>query len=157
MSRRQIKKIKYHKVNSFYDSTYYDSILLQKMIHQLMKKGKKTLAYKILNEAIDEIEKKTQQDPIQVIEQAIQNVIPAVEIKTRRIGGAVYSIPIELNSERGISIAIRWILKYCSKKPSKPFALKLATEILDASKRMGLAIRKRDEIHKIAESSAKLM
>ena len=77
------------------------------MTNQLMKKGNKTLAQKILNQTLYQIEKKTQQDPVHIIEQALSNTIPAVEIKARRIGGAVYSIPIELASERGISIAIR--------------------------------------------------
>ena len=152
MSRRQISKRQIITPDPF-----YDSILIQKVTNRLMKKGKKALAHKILNQTIQEIEKKTQQDPIQIIEQAIHNVTPAVEIKARRIGGAVYSIPIELSSERGISIAIRWILNSCNTKSGRPFVLKLTNEFIDASKKMGSAIRKRDEVHKIAESSARLM
>jgi len=122
-----------------------------------MKKGKKTLARKILNQTINQIELKTQQDPVHVIEQAIANITPAVEIKARRIGGAVYSIPIELSSERGISIAIRWMISCCQTKSGQPFGLRLANEIIDASKKMGLAVRKRDEVHKVAESNARLV
>lgn len=136
---------------------FYDSILIQKIVNQLMKKGKKTLAHRIINLVIQEIEQKTQKDPIQIIEQAIQNVAPAVEIKARRIGGAVYSIPIELSSERSISIAIKWILNSCNTKSGRPLVYKLTNELLEASKKLGSAVRRRDEIHKIAESSARLM
>lgn len=152
MSRRQIVKNRIISPDPF-----YDSILVQKIANQLMKKGKKTLAHKILNQVIQEIEKKTQHDPIQVVEQAVQNVAPAVEIKARRIGGAVYSIPIELSSERSISIAIKWLLNACKSKSGRPFRSRLTNEFLDASKKVGTAIRRRDEVHKIAESSARLM
>lgn len=136
---------------------FFDSILIQKITNKLIKKGKKTLAHKIMNQTIKEIEKKTQKDPIQIIEQAIANVTPALEIKARRIGGAVYSIPIELDSERGISIAIRWILNSCNNQSGKPYEIRLSNELIDASKKMGSAIRKREETHKIAESNARLM
>lgn len=152
MSRHPIKKKHIIKPDPF-----YDSILIQKMTNQLMKKGKKTLARKILNQTIKQIENKTQQDPVHVIEQAISNTVPAVEIKARRIGGAVYSIPIELSSERGISIAIRWIIDCCNTKSGQSFIYKLTNEIIDASNKMGSAVRKRDEVHKIAESNARLM
>lgn len=136
---------------------FFDSILIQKITNKLMKKGKKTLAHKIINQTIKEIEKKTQKDPIQIIEQAIANVAPAIEIKARRIGGAVYSIPIELDSERGISVAIRWILNSCNNQSGKPYEIRLSNELIDASKKIGSAIRKREETHKIAESNARLM
>lgn len=136
---------------------FFDSILIQKITNKLIKKGKKTLAHKIINQTIKEIEKKTQKDPVQIIEQAIANVAPAIEIKARRIGGAVYSIPIELDSERGISVAIRWILNSCNNQSGKPYEIRLSNELIDASKKMGSAIRKREETHKIAESNARLM
>ena len=136
---------------------FFDSILIQKITNKLMKKGKKTLAHKIINQTIKEIEKKTQKDPVQIIEQAIANVAPAIEIKARRIGGAVYSIPIELDSERGVSVAIRWILNSCNNQSGKPYEIRLSNELIDASKKIGSAIRKREETHKIAESNARLM
>ena len=151
MTRRQI-----FKKNHIHSILFYDSILIQKIINQLTKKGKKTLAHRIINQVIQEIEHKTQQDPIQVIEYAVRNVAPAVEIKARRIGGAVYSIPIELDANRGISIAIKWLLKCCKNKPGLPFTVSLANEIMDASNKVGLAMRKRDEIYKVAESSTRL-
>lgn len=152
MSRYTLKKKHTIKPDPF-----YDSVLIQKMTNQLMKKGNKTLAQKILNQTLYQIEKKTQQDPVHIIEQALSNTIPAVEIKARRIGGAVYSIPIELTSERGISIAIRWIIDCCNTKSSQPFTTKLTNEIIDASKKIGAAVRKRDEVHKMAESNARLV
>ena len=152
MSRYKLKKKHIIKPDLF-----YDSVLIQKMTNQLMKKGNKTLARKILNQTLYQIEKKTQQDPIHIIEQALSNTVPAVEIKARRIGGAVYSIPIELSSERSISIAIRWIINCCSTKSSQPFATKLTNEIIDASKKIGAAVRKRDEVHKMAASNARLV
>ena len=152
MSRYTLKKKQTIKPEPF-----YDSVLIQKMTNQLMKKGNKTLARKILNQTLYQIEKKTQQDPVHVIEQALSNTIPAVEIKARRIGGAVYSIPIELSSERGISIAIRWIINCCNTKSSQPFTMKLTNEIIDASKKIGAAVRKRDEVHKMAESNARVV
>ena len=152
MSRYTLKKKHIIKPDPF-----YDSVLIQKMTNRLMKKGNKTLARKILNQTLYQIEKKTQQDPVLVIEQALSNTIPAVEIKARRIGGAVYSIPIELSSERGISIAIRWIINCCNTKSSQPFTVKLTNEIIDASKKIGAAVRKRDEVHKMAESNARVV
>ena len=152
MSRYTLKKKHIIKPDPF-----YDSVLIQKMTNQLMKRGNKTLARKILNQTLYQIEKKTQQDPVHVIEQALSNTVPAVEIKARRIGGAVYSIPIELSSERGISIAIRWIIACCNTKSSQSFTTKLANEIIDASKKIGAAVRKRDEVHKMAESNARLV
>jgi len=152
MSRYPLKKKYIIKLDPF-----YDSILIQKMTNQLMKKGKKNLARKILNQTLRQIEQKTQQDPIHIFEQAISNIVPAVEIKARRIGGAVYSIPIELSSERGVSIAIRWLIDCCNTKSSQSFTGRLTNEIIDASKKMGAAIRKRDEIHKIAESNVRLI
>ena len=122
-----------------------------------MKKGKKILAHKIMNKSIQEIEKKTQKDPIQIIEQGIDHATPSVEIKARRIGGAVYSIPIELSSNRGISIAIQWILQSCSLQTGKPYYQRLANELIDASKKTGFAIRKKEAAHKTAESNARFI
>lgn len=136
---------------------FYNSILIQKITNKIMKKGKKILAHKIMNKSIQEIEKKTQKDPIQIIEQAIYHATPTVEIKARRIGGAVYSIPIELSSNRGISIAIQWILQSCNLQTGKPYYQRLAKELIDASKKTGFAIRKKEATHKTAESNAKFI
>ena len=152
MSRSSIKKKKLTQPDPIYESA-----LIQKILNHLMREGKKNSAQKILKQTFQIIERKAQQDPIALIEQAIVNTAPAVEIKARRIGGAVYSIPIELNSERGISTAIRWIINCCKTKSNKPFAYKLSNEFLEASAKTGSAVRKKDEIHKMAESNARLL
>ena len=152
MSRYKIKNNRLIVADPF-----YDSILIQKITNKLMKKGKKILAHKIMNKSIQEIEKKTKQDPIQIIEQAIYHATPTVEIKARRISGAVYSIPIELNSNRGISIAIQWILQSCSLQTGKPYYQRLANELIDASKKTGFAIRKKEAAHKTAESNTRFI
>lgn len=152
MSRHTIKNKRLIVADPF-----YDSILIQKITNKLMKKGKKILAHKIMNKSIQEIEKKTQKDPIQIIEQGIDHATPSVEIKARRIGGAVYSIPIELSSNRGISIAIQWILQSCSLQTGKPYYQRLANELIDASKKTGFAIRKKEAAHKTAESNARFI
>ena len=152
MSRHRVFK-KYVMRSNF----HYDSVLVQKMTNQLIKDGKRARAYTLMNRIIHEIEQKTQKDPVQAIEQAIRNIAPAVEIKARRIGGAIYSIPVELSSSRGVSIAIRWIIKCCENKTNYSFALKIANEIIDASNKIGRAIRKRDDVYKIAESNTKLL
>ena len=152
MARRPILKKRIINPDPF-----YESVLVQKIVNQLMKKGKKNLAHRLFNQVIQEIEKKTKQDPIQIIEQAIQNAAPSIEIRTRRIGGAVYSIPIEISSERSISIAIKWILRACSPKSGRSFTSKLTKEILDTSRKLGSASHRRDEVHKIAESNTRLI
>ena len=152
MSRHTIKNKRLIVADPF-----YDSILIQKITNKLMKKGKKILAHKIMNKSIQEIKKKTQKDPIQIIEQGIDHATPSVEIKARRIGGAVYSIPIELSSNRGISIAIQWILQSCSLQTGKPYYQRLANELIDASKKTGFAIRKKEAAHKTAESNARFI
>ena len=151
MSRQKVVKKRLIEPDPF-----YDSVLIQKLVNKIMKKGKKSLAQRLINQIVQEIEKKTQQDPIQLIEQAVYNVAPAVEIKARRIGGAVYSIPIELSNDRAIAISIRWLIDGCKSRSGQTFVLKLANEIIDASNKVGSAIKKRDEVHKIAESSARL-
>ena len=135
----------------------YDSILIQMVTNQITKKGKKRLASKLINQTLQNIEQQTHEDPLSIIEKGILNVTPVVEIKSRRIGGAVYPIPIELTPEHGHSIAIRWILQSCLSGSSKEFVSNLTNEFIEASKKIGSAIRKKMEVHKIAESSARLI
>jgi len=135
----------------------YDSILIQMVINQIIKKGKKRLASKLINQTLNVIENKLNKNPLEIVEQGILNVTPVVEIKARRIGGAVYPIPIELTPDRGNAVAIRWILQSCNSKAGKDFASNLANEFIEASNKMGSAMRKKIEVHKIAESSARLI
>ena len=131
----------------------YDSRLVHIIVNHLMKKGKKSLAFRIFYEAMQQIGEITQQDPVQIIEQAVRNATPLVEVKARRVAGSTYQVPLEVNPERGTALAIRWILVSCRNRAGKQMVSKLTNEFLDASKNIGNAIRKRDEVHRMAEAN----
>lgn len=131
----------------------YDSQLVTMIVNRLMKKGKKALAYKLIYKSMEQIGEKTNQDPIVILSQAVRNVTPLVEVKARRIGGSNYQVPIEVNPERGTALAIRWILSACRTGSGKTLLNKLTNELMEASKNTGNAIRKKDEIHKMAEAN----
>jgi small subunit ribosomal protein S7 len=131
----------------------YDSKLVELLVRQLMREGKKSLAYRICYESLNTIAETTQQDPLVVLEQAIRNATPLVEVKARRIGGSTYQVPLEVAPERGTALSIRWILSVCRNKTGRPLATKLTNELLDAAKNSGLAVRKRDEVHKMADAN----
>jgi small subunit ribosomal protein S7 len=131
----------------------YNSRLVELLVRQLMREGKKSLAYKICYESLNQLADTTQQDPVVLVEQAIQNARPLVEVKARRMGGSVYQVPLEVAPERGTALAIRWILSVCRNKTGRPMASKLKNELLEASKKSGLAVRKRDEVHKMADAN----
>nr|ARQ82182.1 ribosomal protein S7 [Avrainvillea mazei] len=151
MSRSK-KKINKRVVDSDLSDFLSNSQLIQMFLLRLIKKGKKRLAYKIIIETLKNIQNKTQTDPIKIVEQALRYTTPSVEIKARRIGGTVNSIPIELDVDRGTSLAIRWILSSCKTRSVKikTMSHRLASELIDNSNKMGNAVRKREEIHKIA-------
>jgi len=131
----------------------YDSRLIELLVRQIMRKGKKSLAYKICYECMNKISDSTHQDPLVLVEQAIRNATPMVEVKARRIGGSTYQVPLEVAPERGTALAIRWILAACRSKSGRPMAVKLTNELLEAAKNSGSAFRKRDEVHKMAEAN----
>lgn len=133
----------------------YHNRLVSRVINRLMRSGKKTVAEKVLYKTLDLIKEKSL-DPIQTLENAIKNVGPRMEVRPRRIGGASYQVPMEVRGDRREALAIRWILKAASSRPSKDyhnFSLKLTQELIDASQNTGLAIKKRDETHKMAEAN----
>ena len=135
----------------------YASRFIQ-MIHQrLMRNGKKKLAYRILQKSLNNIQKQTQQDPLFIIEKAIRNTTPSIKIQTRRIGGAVYPIPLELHLDQGIPQAIRWILIAAKKRSGQTLAINLANEFIDASKKLGNAFHKKEEIQKIADTNIRIV
>nr|YP_009367761.1 ribosomal protein S7 [Neodangemannia microcystis]ARK14793.1 ribosomal protein S7 [Neodangemannia microcystis] len=148
MSRRRR-----HKPRLVSPDPTYDSRLVHMIVNRIMKDGKKSLAYRMFYESMQEIREKTQQDPIQIIEQAVRNSTPLVEVKSRRVGGSTYQVPLEVSPERGTSLAIRWILIACRKRPGRTLISKLTNEFLDASNNTGNAIRKRDEVHRMAEAN----
>ena len=131
----------------------YDSHLIHIIVNQLMKKGKKSLAYKMFYQSMNQIKEITQQDPVKTIEQAVRNATPLVEIKARRVGGSTYQVPLDVTPERGTALAIRWILSSCRSRSGRNMISKLSNEFLDASKNMGNAIRKRNEVHKMADAN----
>jgi small subunit ribosomal protein S7 len=127
--------------------------LVSILVSRLIKDGKKTLAQNIVCDALDIIAYKTESDPIEVFEQAVKNVTPLVEVKARRFGGATYQVPMEVTSFRGTNLALRWIVKASRSRTGKTIALKLAAELMDASKNSGDAMRKKQDTHKMAEAN----
>ena len=132
----------------------YSSPLIAKFINSVMLRGKKTTAESIVYGALDVLKQKTHEESgLKVFNKAIENSRPRVELKPRRVGGATYQIPIEVNINRGNALAMRWIRDFARKKKGKPMMLKLADELLAAYKNEGPAIKKRDETHKMAEAN----
>lgn len=131
----------------------YNNVLVSRFINNVMKNGKKTVAEKIVYKSFDILEKRTGKNPIEVFERALRNVAPLLELKSRRIGGANYQVPIEVRPDRKIILSIRWIIEVVRKKKGKPIAEKLADEFLSAYNGEGEAMRKRVNIHKMAEAN----
>lgn len=124
-----------------------------RFVNQIMRKGKKTVAQRILYTALDEVERKSKQNPVELFENAIENVRPQLEVKSRRVGGATYQVPMELSAERSRSLAMRWIIQFSRSRKGVPLANALANEILDASNNTGSSIKKRDDTHKMAQAN----
>jgi small subunit ribosomal protein S7 len=118
-----------------------------------MRHGKKSLAARLVYDAMKIIEERTGGDPIEVFERAIRNLTPLVEVKARRVGGATYQVPMEVRSERGTTLALRWLVQYSRQRPGRTMASRLANELMDASNETGSAIRKREETHRMAEAN----
>lgn len=131
----------------------YNSHLVQLFINNLLKDGKKSVSSKIFYESLTNIEEKTNKDPLEILDQAIRKVTPLIEVKSRRVGGSTYQLPLEVESSRGISLAISWILEAARKRSGNSMKMKLMNEILDASNGLGSAIRKKEEVHKMAEAN----
>ena len=141
------------KKRTVYPDSIYNSKLINILTVIILKNGKKTLAQKIIYQALDFIEHQTSNNPLQILEQAIRNSTPLVEVKARRIGGSTYQIPIEVRAYRGTNLALRWITKFASRRSGKSMSFKLANEILDAANNSGNTIRKKEETHKMAEAN----
>ena len=132
----------------------YDSELVAKLVSTVMGDGKKSLAERIVYTAIDKSNEGSDTvDPLESLTRAVENAKPRVEVKSRRVGGATYQVPMEVTSFRGSNLALRWIVKASRKRTGKTIALKLAAELMDASKSSGDAIRKKQESHKMAEAN----
>lgn len=131
----------------------YNSRLVTMMARRIMESGKKSLASRIIYDAFKTIEQRTGSDPITVFEQAVKNATPLVEVKARRVGGATYQVPVEVRSDRGVALALRWLIQYARQRAGKTMASKLANELMDAANQTGSAIRKREETHRMAEAN----
>ena len=131
----------------------YNSKLVTKLINNVMLDGKKTVAQKIVYDAFDIIKEKTERDPLEVFEEALNNVMPVLEVKARRVGGATYQVPLEIRPERRQTLGLRWLVKYARTRNEKTMAEKLAGEIMDALQGNGGAFKKKEDMHKMAEAN----
>jgi len=131
----------------------YNSVNVQTMILHIMKRGKKSLAVRLMYDAMDLIKERTGKEPLEVFDTALRTVSPAMEVRPRRVGGATYQVPMEVSVERRTTLAIRWVLDAARNRSGRSFADKLASELIDAMNETGAAIRKRDEAHKMAEAN----
>ena len=131
----------------------FKSSIIPKLINSIMLDGKKTVAEKIVYEAIDKIKSKSKDEPITIFNEAINNLRPTVEVRSRRVGGATYQVPVEVKSKRSQALALRWIIDASRKRKDKKMADKLFNEIYDAYQNKGLAIKKKEDTHKMAESN----
>lgn len=131
----------------------YHSTLIEKFINQVMRRGKKSVAQNIVYGAFEIVKEKAKQDPLTVFDAAMKNVAPILEVKSRRIGGANYQIPIEVRSDRRVALAMRWIIAAAKNKKGQPMKKKLAQELLEASMNQGDAVKKRADVHRMAEAN----
>ncbi len=131
----------------------YSSKLVTRLINMIMKKGKKSLAERIVYRSFDIINEKAKKDPLEVFQGAVDNVKPLLEVKSRRVGGATYQVPVDVNQTRGATLALRWVRNYARAKSGKPMEEKLADEIMDAYNKRGSAIKKREDTHRMAEAN----
>ena len=131
----------------------YNSKHLEMCINRLMRSGKKSLSRAIMYDALDLIEERTKQPPLEVFEQAIKNATPMLEVKPRRVGGATYQIPIEVSLDRRITLALRWLIAAARGRSGKEMAEKVANELMDAANNVGTAVKKREDTHRMAEAN----
>ena len=131
----------------------FKSTIIPKLINNIMYDGKRGIAAKIVYEAIDKLKTKTKEEPINIFNEAINNIRPTVEVRSRRVGGATYQVPVEVKSKRAQALAIRWLVDASRKRKDKHMADKIFNEIFDAYEKKGSAVKKREDVHKMAESN----
>lgn len=131
----------------------YNSTLVTKFVNIFMKKGKRSTAERAIYATMDVIKQKAKEDPLKVFEKAIENVRPLLETKSRRVGGATYQVPVEVELNRSISVGVRWLIKFASERGGKSMIEKLSAEILDALNNKGGSVKKREDTHKMAEAN----
>ncbi len=131
----------------------YNNVTVAKLINKVMMCGKKSTAERIIYDALQIMEQQVSKAPVTILEQAVKNVTPLLEVKPRRVGGATYQVPVEVRPDRGLSLAIRWLVKSTRARTGKSMAEKLAAEISDASQGQGATVKKREDTHKMAEAN----
>jgi len=131
----------------------YNSVLVSRFVNALMRKGKKSTAESILYDAISLMEEKSGQEGLTMVKQAVSNVRPVLEVKSRRVGGATYQVPVEVRHDRRTALALRWLILYSSARAEKTMAERLAAELIAASRNEGASIKKREDTHKMAEAN----
>ena len=131
----------------------YNSKVVTKLINTIMKDGKKGLAQKIFYGAMDIVKEKTNSEPMEVLNKALENIMPALEVKSRRVGGANYQVPVEVKADRARALGLRWLTKYARERGGRGMAINLANEIMDAANGVGGAVKKREETHRMAEAN----
>ena len=148
MSRRNISKKRFPEPDAI-----YNSYLVNLLILRILKSGKKTVAKKVVYEALEIIKQKTNENPLKIFETAIRKASPIVEVKARRVGGSTYQVPIEISEFRATNLSLRWIITYSKQRVGKTMSIKLANEILDTANEIGNTIKKKEETHKMAEAN----
>ncbi|MBK97643.1 MAG: 30S ribosomal protein S7 [Bacteroidota bacterium] len=131
----------------------FDDKLITRFVNNLMRDGKKSVARKIVYQAFEIIEERTGETGVEIFRSALQNSTPVVEVKSRRVGGATYQVPVEVRQERGTALGMRWLIKAARSRNDKSMSLRLSRELIDASKNEGGAVRKKDETHRMAEAN----
>jgi small subunit ribosomal protein S7 len=131
----------------------YNSQLVTKFVNVIMRDGKKTVAERILYDALDIVSETTEEDPMKIFKKAVDNVKPAVEVKSRRVGGSTYQVPIEVRPNRRLALSFRWLLDHARRRGEKTMKQKLAGELMDAAENRGAAIKKREDTHRMAEAN----
>jgi small subunit ribosomal protein S7 len=131
----------------------YGSILVSQVVNKVLWKGKKELSRKIVYDALNLVERRRGDDPLNTLKRAIDNIRPSVEVRSRRVGGSSYQVPVEVRPRRANTLAVRWLVEFARKRREKTMAERLANEILDAADNTGAAVKRRDDIHKMAESN----
>jgi len=131
----------------------YQSVLVTQIINKILLKGKKGAARRIVYTAMDTVEKRTGSDPLPILKRAIDNVRPTLEVRSRRVGGSTYQVPVEVRPRRAQTLAVRWLVEFARKRRESTMSERLANEILDAANRTGAATKRREDVHKMAESN----
>ena len=141
------------EVRKLYPDPIYQSVLVTQITNKILLKGKKGAARRIVYTAMDIVEQRTGSEPLPILKRAIDNVRPTLEVRSRRVGGSTYQVPVEVRPRRAQTLAVRWLVDFARKRRESTMADRLANEILDAANRSGAAVKRREDVHKMAESN----